>query len=362
MLRAGPAHRFAGRASRRIAGRHVVEQDGVGSAGERLIELVERVHLDFDRRAGRFFEATRATAAGSIPPAIAMWLSLMSTASNSPKRWLVPPPQRTAWLSSARSPGAVLRVSSSSHAGAGDRVGVAPGGGGDARAPLQQVERRPLAGEDRPGVAAHDGDGAGRVVDELPVGGQELGCGGRVERAKHVDRGVQPADDAGRAHHDAGLGRELGRDDRVGGDVAAADVLGEPGVDQRASWAAARIRPPRRSGYASRRLAAPCAAPRRRSPWTRSPGWTAPARRASRAAARAPRHLARAGVEPHVLAQLRQRRSDVGARGGATSACSSGPPRPASTARCENTKHSSSELDARRLAPCAPVRAHSPLA
>src|SRR5262245_6526079 len=39
-----------------------------------------------------------------------MWLSLISMASSSPKRWLKPPPQRTAYFSSARSPGVVLRV------------------------------------------------------------------------------------------------------------------------------------------------------------------------------------------------------------------------------------------------------------
>src|SRR6266700_1127053 len=45
-----------------------------------------------------------------IPPATAMWLSLISMASSRPKRWLKPPPQRTAYFSSARSPGVVLRV------------------------------------------------------------------------------------------------------------------------------------------------------------------------------------------------------------------------------------------------------------
>src|SRR5437588_763903 len=45
-----------------------------------------------------------------MPPATAMWLSLIRIASSSPKRWLKPPPQRTAYFSSARSPGVVLRV------------------------------------------------------------------------------------------------------------------------------------------------------------------------------------------------------------------------------------------------------------
>src|SRR3989442_5247731 len=45
-----------------------------------------------------------------MPPATAMWLSLINMASSSPKRWLKPPPQRTAYFSKARRPGVVLRV------------------------------------------------------------------------------------------------------------------------------------------------------------------------------------------------------------------------------------------------------------
>ena len=58
--------------------------------------------------------ASRSTAVsfdGSPPVRTARWLSLASTASERPKRWLAPPPQRTAYRSSTRSPGVVLRVS-----------------------------------------------------------------------------------------------------------------------------------------------------------------------------------------------------------------------------------------------------------
>ena len=55
--------------------------------------------------------AARALAAPArMPPATAMWLSLIRIASSRPKRWLKPPPQRTAYFSSARRPGVVLRV------------------------------------------------------------------------------------------------------------------------------------------------------------------------------------------------------------------------------------------------------------
>ena len=49
--------------------------------------------------------------AAVMPPATATWLSLISTQSASEARWLRPPPQRTAYFSSSRSPGVVLRVS-----------------------------------------------------------------------------------------------------------------------------------------------------------------------------------------------------------------------------------------------------------
>ena len=44
-------------------------------------------------------------------PAAATWLSLISAASPRLIRWLTPPPHRTAYFSSARNPGSVLRVS-----------------------------------------------------------------------------------------------------------------------------------------------------------------------------------------------------------------------------------------------------------
>jgi len=62
---------------------------------------------------GRPGEAARAFAtACAIPPARRMWLSLIRIRSNNPKRWLLPPPTRTAYFSRSRRLGVVLRVSS----------------------------------------------------------------------------------------------------------------------------------------------------------------------------------------------------------------------------------------------------------
>ncbi len=84
-----------------------------------------------------------------MPPAIRRWFSLTRIASSRPKRWLRPPPQRTAYFSSARRPGVVLRVSRIVDAGAGDLVDVAAGQRRDPGQPADEVERGSLAGEDR---------------------------------------------------------------------------------------------------------------------------------------------------------------------------------------------------------------------
>src|SRR4029077_20589587 len=47
-LETGAAMAAPHRLADRVRG-HVVQQDGVGSAAESLVELVERVHLDLDR-------------------------------------------------------------------------------------------------------------------------------------------------------------------------------------------------------------------------------------------------------------------------------------------------------------------------
>ncbi len=72
--------------------------------------------LSHSTSSGRPGAAPRtARIAAAIPPAAATWLSFTSAASPSPMRWFIPPPQRTAYFSSWRSPGVVLRVSRTAH-------------------------------------------------------------------------------------------------------------------------------------------------------------------------------------------------------------------------------------------------------
>ncbi len=88
----------------------VVQQDQVGAGLQRLGYLLEGVALDLQRQARARAHRTAANAAAT-DPAAATWLSLIRAASDSDIRWLTPPPQRTAYFSSARRPGVVLRVS-----------------------------------------------------------------------------------------------------------------------------------------------------------------------------------------------------------------------------------------------------------
>ena len=73
----------------------VLDQDGVVEAG-----LPVGVECD-----------TLAQVSEALEDASRRWLSLIRMASSRPRRWFVPPPQRTASFSSSRRPGVVLRVS-----------------------------------------------------------------------------------------------------------------------------------------------------------------------------------------------------------------------------------------------------------
>ena len=82
-----------------------------------------------------------------MPPATAMWLSLIRIASSSPKRWLKPPPQRTAYFSSARRPGVVLRVQQMRNLVPAVWRTIIGGQRGDAGKPADEIQRGAFAGE-----------------------------------------------------------------------------------------------------------------------------------------------------------------------------------------------------------------------
>ena len=110
--------------------RHVVEQHEVPRRRRRPRGPPRRGRPR-PRPAPRGNAPRTARNAAATPPAATTWLSLTIAASDSDIRWLTPPPHRTAYFSSARSPGVVLRVSRT--AAPVPCSGVSPGTGGSAR-------------------------------------------------------------------------------------------------------------------------------------------------------------------------------------------------------------------------------------
>ena len=100
------------------------------------------------RPAGRADARARARPPPSTPPASRMWLSLIRIASNSPTRWLVAPPARDRVLLERPQRRRRLARVEDRDAPAG-RVDEPARARGDAGQPLQEIERRALADEQR---------------------------------------------------------------------------------------------------------------------------------------------------------------------------------------------------------------------
>ena len=135
-------------------------------------------------------------------------------------------PAATAYFSSARRPGVVLRVSRIAAPGAGDRVDVALRQRRDAGESAEEVERHPLAGEDRALGPCYQGHG-GRPIDDGAFSHERLEANIAIERAKDGLGDAEPADDAGLLDEELGRADGLGRDGGLGRDVAFPDVLRE---------------------------------------------------------------------------------------------------------------------------------------
>ena len=140
-------------------------------------------------------DATAANASAT-PPAAITWLSLTRAASDRPIRWLAPPPIRTAYFSSARSPGIVLRVSRTiaavpARASAHRRVSVATPERWQSRlsADRSAVSNRRVGAVTR--ATSVPGDDPLPVVDEIV----EVGCGRAADRLDHGGSHRQAGDD-----------------------------------------------------------------------------------------------------------------------------------------------------------------------
>ena len=167
-----------------------------------------------------------------MPPAAWMWLSLIRMPSARLKRWLLPPPTRTAYFSRIRRPGVVLRVSVIRAPGAGD-LADSPGClRGDAGQTLQEIQGDPLAGQDaRAGpCSGRAGRRAGRRRLQPTRNWIEMAGSSKANtRLKTGRPQIRPSSLAIRRP----LTRVSGADDGLGGDVAGADIFGQCLADNR---------------------------------------------------------------------------------------------------------------------------------
>ena len=95
----------------------------------------------------------------------------------------------------------------------------------------QKVESGSLTREDRPGRPGHAGNVARHVVTPYPLGYERLEPRG-ARQLERLGGDAEAENDPGPLLDDASRDASVGGDDRLGGDVAGAQVLGErPGYE-----------------------------------------------------------------------------------------------------------------------------------
>ena len=174
--------------------------------------------------------ARTASIAAPTDPAAATWLSLISAASPRLIRWLTPPPQRTAYFSSARRPGSVLRVSRIRAPVPATASTQARVRGGDPGQVGQQVQRGALGGEDAGGRAGeHQRGRPGHEVAAVGDAADRQDSGRRPARVSNTaERDRTAGEHPGAPRGDVGAAELVGRDGGQRGDVrAVAQVLGQ---------------------------------------------------------------------------------------------------------------------------------------
>ena len=107
-----------------LGGRHVVQQDGLRAALDRLCPALSSCALQLTTVWPGLRIRERACQHFAKPPPSEMWLFLIRMPSERSSRWFSPPPQRTAYLSSTRRPGIGLARVEHLGLGSGDRVHI----------------------------------------------------------------------------------------------------------------------------------------------------------------------------------------------------------------------------------------------
>ena len=207
-----------------IGDRHVVEQHDIGACAERLVELFNRVHLDFqcdqmaERRACRLDGGSDATGDRAV-----VVFDEHGVVQTEPVVRSTAHPN-SVFLERAEAGRRLPGAHDAGLARLGHRLDDGSGQGGDAGQVAQQVERGPFGRQqDTRRTLEFDNGGAGRHIRAIAHGRL---MPHRTQEEEGAERRSKPADPSILAGHDASPSGDIGPDDRVGGDVA-----GRPQVD-----------------------------------------------------------------------------------------------------------------------------------
>ena len=170
----------------------------------------------------------RATASRTEPAAL-RWLSFTSTPSSRPNLWFWPPPDTTALFSSAANARSRLARIENRDARSSDGIDVAPRQRCDAGESAEQIERHPLAREDRAKRSAHTGHRT-RELEHLTFFDQPLELDPGIECPEDGFRRLEAGHDSGRACDEVRRSHRVAVDGRVRRYVSAPDVLRERGL------------------------------------------------------------------------------------------------------------------------------------
>ena len=216
---ARPVHRFAN-----LLGCHVVEQDECRAGAKRLIHLVERLGFDLDghlRIRGAHPVERGADAAGEVNVVFFDEYGVVQAKAVIAR----PAGADGVFLERAQSRRRLARVEhGNAPAGGIDKLS---GARRDARQPLKQIERGTFADEQRARRSNNLGDllAASTPVAVVLVERERRAVPFVRDLAEHLARDVKARDHAIGFDQEHTVRPLIGTDDRVGREVAAADVL-----------------------------------------------------------------------------------------------------------------------------------------
>ena len=211
-------------------GRHVVEEDDLGTGADGFFHLGERGGLDLDLRGVRGGKAGELHGLGER--AGGGDVVVFDEDVFAEGRAVVHAAAAAHGVFFERAPaGRGLAGVDDAGGGAGDGVGVAARLRGDAGEALDEIEGGALGGEERRGGAGN-GENLGAVFDAVAVGGGEFRLQRGIDAGEDGGGDVDAAEREVLAGLDEGAGEVARREDRAAGDIAKPGVFVEGEVDQ----------------------------------------------------------------------------------------------------------------------------------